>query len=341
MQYKIVYTQKSKLAELLQTKVIDEGDIVFFSDNPGFTFISPEGVPLYPTNHLGIGLPNQEAVDEFIKSHNAFSGELVTLLSGGKYKAYILQPYGDTYILDEIGGDGGSGSGKEIEIVSTLPTENQRENVVYIKVDGQNPITGNMWINGKWERIFDNVSYAPIANPDFIGTVTVNGNLLATEAYVDKLVAGLSQSPGVVDGTTHPFPDKDYKVGMSWRVLVAGTYAGRKCEPGDLILCLNDYTEGSASNDDFMVLQGKIDNSVNSSGNIVLDGSLALFDGTTGRKIKGSDITIDLLNGVIQKAHEHANKDILDTFTKTQEELLSIAAQPEVITEDQIEALFA
>lgn len=57
-----------------------------------------------------------------------------------------------------------------------------------------------------------------------------------------------------------------------------------------------------------------------------VDGHIAIFDGATGKVIRDSEVSIDSLNDVIQKAHEHANKTQLDSFTKTQEEILSEAS---------------
>ena len=45
-----------------------------------------------------------------------------------------------------------------------------------------------------------------------------------------------------------------------------------------------------------------------------------------GKIIKDSNVTIASLNDAIAKAHEHTNKTQLDSFTKTQTELLSDVA---------------
>ena len=109
-----------------------------------------------------------------------------------------------------------------------------------------------------------------------------------------------------------------------WRVAEEGTYAGVECEIGDLIICLKDHADGSAGNSDFMVVQANIDGAVTGADSAV-DGHIVVFNGATGKVIKDSNIAIDSLNDAIAKAHEHTNKTQLDTYTKTQEELLSDA----------------
>lgn len=74
-----------------------------------------------------------------------------------------------------------------------------------------------------------------------------------------------------------------------------------------------------------MVLQANIDGAVTSGAETSTIGEVVVFDSVTGKVIKGSGIQIDSLNDVISKAHEHANKDALDTYDKTQEALLAEA----------------
>ena len=96
----------------------------------------------------------------------------------------------------------------------------------------------------------------------FTGTVTLAAdpttNLeAATKQYVDRLVAGINDfTVGVVDSST-PLPATDYKVGQTFRVAEAGTYAGVECEAGDLIIVIKDYAADGASNSDFLVVQAK------------------------------------------------------------------------------------
>ena len=105
---------------------------------------------------------------------------------------------------------------------------------------------------------------------------------------------------GIVDGT-HALPAADYKVGQVWHVAAAGTYAGQVCEIGDLIICLTDYAEGTASNADFVVSQTNIDGAVVGPASAV-DEDLAVFDGATGKLIKDSGTSLADVNDVIANA---------------------------------------
>lgn len=74
-----------------------------------------------------------------------------------------------------------------------------------------------------------------------------------------------------------------------------------------------------------MVVQGNIDGAVTGADSST-DGHIVVFNGATGKVIKDSNVAIASLNDAIAKAHEHTNKTQLDSFTKTQEEILSEAS---------------
>ena len=290
-----------------------------------------------------------EAATTYAKGATAYAGQMLTALNTdtNKYELYVLQPGDSGYTLEKPGVDA-SQLKQYVVVTDSLPGSNQVEGVLYInKTDS----TGSIWTDGSWKQVFSDVSEdvadfesrigeletnielkAPINNPVFTGTVTLaadpSQNLEAvTKQYVDRLIAGIKENstPGIVDGTDHPIPTTDYKAGQMWRVSVAGTYVGQKCEPGDLIICLKDYVAEGASNDDFLVVQANIDGAVTSSTNASTDGNIVVFDGITGKIIKDSAVTIASLNDAISKAHEHANKAILDTYDKNQTDLLAAA----------------
>ena len=279
----------------------------------------------------------------------AYAGQPITVLNtdSNKYEQYILQPGDSGYTLEKPGVDPAAVK-QYVVVVDALPGSNQVEGVLYINTTDK---TGSIWKESAWVQVFKDVSSdtedlksrmgvvesglaekAPINNPVFTGTVTLaadpSQNLEAvTKQYVDRLIAGIKENstPGIVDGTDNTIPTTDYKAGQMWRVSVAGTYVGQKCEPGDLIICLKDYAEEGASNDDFLVVQANIDGAVTSSTNASTDGNIVVFDGITGKIIKDSSVTIASLNDAISKAHEHANKAILDTYDKNQTDLLAAA----------------
>ena len=76
-----------------------------------------------------------------------------------------------------------------------------------------------------------------------------------------------------------------------------------------------------------MVVQGNVDGAVTSTASTSTIGEIVVFDSVTGKVIGKSDVQIASLKDAISKSHEHRNKIQLDTFNKTQEELLASAKQ--------------
>lgn len=269
----------------------------------------------------------------------AYAGQTVKALTeDGKYHTYTLQPSEAGYVLEEIGSVNKSELTQYVMVVDALPESGQVEGVLYI-----NNTDGYIWTGSAWRKVFwditsdltavdnrvtdletDITTRAPIENPVFSGVVKVGEDEVALKSYVEGLFANLvSAEPGIVSSTS-PLPG-NYKAGQHFRVAEAGTYAGVNCEVGDLILVVKNYSEATASNDDFMVLQANIDGAVTSSAETSTIGEIVVFDSVTGKVIKGAGVQIASLNDAIAKAHEHENKAVLDTYDKTQTELLAAA----------------
>ena len=275
----------------------------------------------------------------YIKQANAYAGQTIKAkLEDGKFHTYVIQPSDGGYVLEEVGGSNVQ-TKQYVQIVDALPEDSQEQGVLYINTTDN---SGSIWTGSAWKTVFTDLTArvtaletamegkAPLANPAFTGAVTINGKEAATKEYAESLVAGIqSFSPGVVSASA-PLPTENYKIGQSWRVAEAGTYAGATCEVGDLILCIANYTE-SFKNTDFMVIQANIDGAVTGADSSV-DGNIVVFDGTTGKIIKDSAVSIASLNDVISKAHTHTNKTILDSFNKDQAGILA-DAKAEAITE--------
>lgn len=280
----------------------------------------------------------------YASSAIAYAGQTIKAkLEDGKYHEYILQPSDSGYVLEEVGAISESDLKQYVVVVETLPESGQIEGVLYINTADN---SGHVW-TGAWKKVFWDVTTditevadrvteleanidtkAPINNPVFSGVVKVGEEEVALKSYVDGLFANLEEScatPEIVDAT-HPIPAK-YKAGRTYRVAEDGAYAGVECEVGDLILVVKDYVEGSASNNDFMVLQANIDGAVTSTADVTTVGEIVVFDAVTGRVIKGSGVQIASLNDAIAKAHEHENKTVLDSYDKTQPELLETAKE--------------
>ena len=280
-----------------------------------------------------------EAQNYASNSAIAYAGQTVKALTeDGKYHSYVLQPSEAGYVLEEIGAVNESDLKQYVMVVEALPESGQIEGVLYIcNTDGY------VWTGSAWRKVFWDVSSdvsavsdrvttlegtidtkAPIENPVFSGVVKVGEDEVALKSYVEGLFANLvSAEPGIVD-STNPLPT-NYKAGQHFRVAEAGTYAGVSCEVGDLILVVKNYNAETASNDDFMVLQANIDGAVTSSAETTTIGEIVVFDSVTGKVIKGAGVQIASLNDTIAKAHEHSNKAVLDSYDKTQTELLNAA----------------
>lgn len=272
----------------------------------------------------------------------AYAGQVITVLEDGNYNAYILNGAAGSYTLSKVGVDA-SAVKNYVQVVTELPSSGQEQGVIYINTTDSK---GYIYDGSEFQVIFEDVTneegeslsdqltaidakfgdYAPLAGATFTGTVTLAAdptqNLeAATKQYVDRLVAGINDfTVGIVDSST-PLPATDYTVGQTFRVAEAGTYAGQECETGDLIIVIKDYVAEGASNADFLVVQANVDGAVTGP-DASTDANIVVFDGATGRKIKDSSVTIASVQDAIAKAHEHANKTILDTFTKNETEFL-------------------
>ncbi len=281
---------------------------------------------------------SQGEAETYAKQPNAYAGQIITAKVNGKYKAFVLQGENGNCTLEAVGAD--PSALKQYVIVGTRPESGQQQGVIYIDTN-----VGYIWDGAKWVKVFEDVSTsitdfqkritklesdinlkANIANANFTGTVKLEGKDLATKEYAESLVnAAKSEVPIVID-EDHPFPSEAYKAGQKYVVALAGTYLGQKCEIGDLILIVKDYNVESASNADGIVLQSNIDGAVTSADPSAIEGEIVVMSGATGKVIKSSKVNISALNETIAKAHEHANKDKLDTYTKSQTELLNEAS---------------
>lgn len=291
-------------------------------------------------------LDASEIYSTFEEAHNyastsaiAYPGQTIKALTNdGKYHSYILQPSEAGYTLEEIGAVNQSDLKQYVQVVEALPESGQVEGILYIK-----NTEGYVWTGSAWKKVFWDVSAdvtavsnrvadletaidtkAPLENPVFSGVVKIGEDEVALKSYVEGLFANLvSAEPGIVSSAS-PLPE-NYKAGQHFRVAEAGTYAGVKCEVGDLILVVKSHTADTASNDDFMVLQANIDGAVTSASEVSTIGEIVVFDSVTGKVIKSSGVNISSLNDAIAKVHEHTNKTVLDSYDKTQTELLAAA----------------
>lgn len=294
----------------------------------------------------------------------AYAGQVITVKEGDAYNAYILNGEAGAYTLSKVGVDA-SAIKNYVQVVTELPSTGQEQGVIYINTTDSK---GYIYNGSEFVVVFEDVTNeegeslqeqldniesalaekAPVNNPVFTGTVTLPADPAqnmeaATKQYVDRLVAGINDfTVGVVDSST-PLPTSDYSVGQTFRVVEAGTYAGQECEVGDLIIVISDYAD-SAKDSDFLVVQANVDGAVTGP-DASTDANIVIFDGITGKKIKDSSVTIASVSDAIAKAHEHANKTILDSFTSTQPQIEDaykayadgkVAALGDVVTNEEL-----
>lgn len=133
-------------------------------------------------------------------------------------------------------------------------------------------------------------------NPVFTGTptaptaaATTNTTQIATTAFVQSAITKKLSDvdamiyKGVVKSNSE-LP-ATHEAGWTYIVSVAGTYAGKVCEVGDMIICNTDST--TANNAHWDVIQTNINGAVTGPASAT-SGAVALFDGTTGKVVKNS-----------------------------------------------------
>lgn len=135
------------------------------------------------------------------------------------------------------------------------------------------------------------------------GTLTANSDTLiptqkAVKTYADQLIAAADVMvfKGVINASANPnYPAAD--AGWTYRISAAGKIGGASginVEAGDLLLCL---TDGTASGNqatvgaNWNISQANIDGAVIGPAGAV-DSSVAMFDGTSGKLIKDSGLTL-------------------------------------------------
>lgn len=110
----------------------------------------------------------------------------------------------------------------------------------------------------------------------------INDNIGAVLSANDAMIF-----KGILDDT-HKLPDT-HETGWTYRVNKAGTYAGKVCEIGDLVICI---TDGLSANDaHWTVAQTNIDGAVIGPASAV-NNHVAIFNEASGKVIKDSGFTI-------------------------------------------------
>ena len=157
---------------------------------------------------------------------------------------------------------------------------------------------------------------------------STNSTQIATTAFVQSLVnSKVAGNDAMVykgtigtGGTVTALPTT-HEVGWTYKVITAGSYAGNACNVGDMIICLTDGT--AANNAHWTVVEGNIDGAVTGPASSV-SGNVVLFDGTTGKMIKDSGLTLGV--SVPENAlFTDTNTKVTQTISSNNEELPILA----------------
>lgn len=117
---------------------------------------------------------------------------------------------------------------------------------------------------------------------DFVKT-QIDNKIAAADAMIYKGTIG-------TNGIVTSLPNTTAKTGWTYKVVSAGTYAGQACEVGDMIVCLTDGSELQEAT--WNVIQTNSPSHVTGPGTVTAN-TIAIFDGTSGKAIKSSDLTIE------------------------------------------------
>jgi hypothetical protein len=107
----------------------------------------------------------------------------------------------------------------------------------------------------------------------------VDSLLSANDAMVFKGTLGTG-------GTVTSLPTT-HSAGWTYKVVTAGTFAGKVCEVGDMVIAIVNRSGSGNTNNDWAVIQANIDGAVTGPASAT-NGNFAVFSGTSGKIIANS-----------------------------------------------------
>lgn len=97
-----------------------------------------------------------EQAQTYAKSPTAYAGQTIKVLQNGKYETYVLNPSGDSLVLEKVGVDA-SAVKNYVQVVESLPEVGQEQGVIYIQ-----GTTGSIWNGISFQTIFTDLQ--PLTN---------------------------------------------------------------------------------------------------------------------------------------------------------------------------------
>ena len=208
-----------------------------------------------------------------------------SLLLNGKISNLVVSSESDTTqkLTFTLTNDNSSGVQETIEVVTQHPNVTRKIAEFY---NANNNLLATGKLNGFVKLSDATNSTSSEGNGVAATPKAVKDALEAAQDYASGLIGGVGGAmvfKGTLGtgGTVTALPTSGYKAGWTYRVVTAGTYAGQKCEIGDLIIAVKDYVQATASaSADWTVAQNNIDGAVTASENLTVD-AVIVGDGDT------------------------------------------------------------
>ena len=165
-------------------------------------------------------------------------------------------------------------------------------------------LTGTLSLNAPTATKATNDSDGNKITTTYATKTELNSILATNDAMIFKGTIGTG-------GTITALP-ASHNAGWTYKVITANTYAGVKCEVGDLIICITDGT--TSNNNHWTVVQTNIDGAVTGPTSVTGD-RIAVFNGTSGKIIKDGGTTISSLTSSIEAALPKAGGTMTGALT--------------------------